>query len=620
MSAHLLPDSTIARLLWLQAQERPDAPALVAEGCQPLTYAELMAQLGAVRSRLNEAGIGRNDRVALLVPDGPQMAVAFLAVSACATCAPLNPAYRGDQIEFYLTDLKAKALILFPGLESPAESVAQAQGLPVFELKPTGSAAGLFELSGGHAALPAQGGWASPDDVALMLHTSGTTARPKLVPLTQRNLCASATNIRRTLRLSEQDRCLNIMPLFHIHGLVAATLSTLASGASLVCTTQFDPESFFSRLETFRPTWYTAVPTMHQAILTAAPAHLELIARCSLRFVRSSSSSLPPTVMAALERTFEAPVIEAYGMTEAAHQMASNPLPPAMRKPGTVGLAAGPEVAVMGENSADLLGQGEIGEVVIRGENVTPGYSDNPKANRTAFVDGWFRTGDQGRLDGDGYLVLTGRLKELINRGGEKIAPREVDEALLEHPEVAQAVTFAVSHVSLGEDVAAAVVLRSTARIGERELRRHLFDRLADHMVPTRVLIVDAIPKGPTGKIQRLGLAAILADRLRAEFEAPEGPFEELLAAIWAEVLHAAAIGRNDNFFSLGGDSISATGVTARVRAALDVDLPLGAVFREPVLTDQAQVIADTLVAEIEDLSEEEAQQHLLSGSRQSSV
>jgi len=372
------------------------------------------------------------------------------------------------------------------------------------------------------------------------------------------------------------------MPLFHIHGLMAATLSSLMAGGSLVCTSGFDVEQFFPSIESFQPTWYTAVPTMHQAILSMAKEHHETINSHPLRLIRSSSASLPPQVMAGLEEIFNAPVIESYGMTEAAHQMSSNPLPPHSRKPSSVGVPAGPEIAIMDETSSSLLAQGKIGEIIIRGENVTSGYANNPNANQEAFSNGWFRTGDQGYFDPDGYLFLTGRLKEIINRGGEKIAPREVDEILLAHPAVSQAITFAIPHATLGEDVAAAVVLEKHEQVFQRELRHFAFERLADYKVPTQILVVDEIPKGPTGKLQRIGLAEKLAIQLRPEFAEPTEPVEKILAQIWGEVLNQNRIGIDDNFFALGGDSLKAVQVVARVRATLEITLPLPAIFQEP--------------------------------------
>ena len=348
------------------------------------------------------------------------------------------------------------------------------------------------------------------DAIALILHTSGTTSRPKMVPLSQANLAASAANIVATLGLAPSDRCLNVMPLFHIHGLVAPVLATLAAGASVSCSPGFDALRFFSWLSEVKPSWYSAVPTMHQAILARARRNEEAVQANELRFIRSSSASLPPQVMQQLEATFGVPVIEAYAMTEAAHQMCSNPLPPAARKPGCVGPAAGPEVAIK-DAAGNTLGAGAEGEIVIRGANVTEGYINNPEANAGAFHDGgWFRTGDQGVMDEDGYVKVTGRLKEIINRGGEKIAPLEIDEVLLDHEAVQQVCAFAAPHPKLGEDVAAAVVLAEGGEASERELRDFAAERLADFKVPRRILFVDEIPKGPTGKIQRIGLAKAL--------------------------------------------------------------------------------------------------------------
>lgn len=491
-------------------------PAICAPGRRPLDYRGLRDHVEALGESLARGGIGPDSRVALVLGNGPEAASAFLAVAAHAAAAPLNPAYREPELDFYVSDLEPQLLVVDPSVGDAARAVAQRRAIPVAELEARADApAGVFRLrlpsspGGRRAGPPGRGG---QRDVALLLHTSGTTARPKMVPLLRSNLLASASSIASTLALTEADRCLGVMPLFHIHGLMAAVLASLAAGASVYCTRGFDALRFFSWLEDSRATWYTAVPTMHQAVLDRAPRNADILGANRLRFLRSSSASLPPAVMQRLEETFGAPVIESYGMTEAAHQMASNPLPPRPRKPGSVGPAAGPEVAIMDERGR-LLARGAQGEVVIRGPSVTPGYLDNPQANEAAFVDGWFRTGDQGRLDEDGYLWLTGRLKEIINRGGEKISPREVDELLLEHPAVAQVVTFAVPHPRLGEDVAAAVVRRDGVFVTERELRAFARSRLAPFKVPRQILFLDEIPKGPTGKLQRIGLAEQLGLR-----------------------------------------------------------------------------------------------------------
>ncbi len=488
----------------------PDAPAIGAPRREFLDYAGLGEHIDRTVASLNQLGLGRGDRVAIVLPNGPEMASAFVSIAAGTTTAPLNPGYRRAEYDFYLEDLAAKALIVEAGSESDSVESARSLGIPVLTLRvPEGARAGEFEIEADPdvelepttSPEPTQ-----PDDVALVLHTSGTTSRPKIVPLLHRNVCASAKNIRATLSLTPEDRCLNVMPLFHIHGLMAPVLSSLSSGASVSCTPGFNALKFFSWLDKVEPTWYSAVPTMHQTLLARAGRNEESVARAQLRFIRSSSAALPPQVLAELEETFGVTVVEAYAMTEAAHQMTCNQLPPGVRKPGSVGPAAGPEVSIM-DDEGNLLKPGNVGEIVIRGPNVTPGYENNPDANATAFTNGWFRTGDQGVMDDDRFVTLTGRLKEIINRGGEKISPKEVDEVLMDHPAIQQVCTFAVPHDKLGEEVAAAVVLREGAEATTGDIRRFASERLANFKVPHTVVVLDEIPKGPTGKLRRIGLA-----------------------------------------------------------------------------------------------------------------
>ena len=574
-----LPDS-LPTIFERNAALHGDRPALLGEGLPPASHRQLWEQAQAVAGRLRALGIGRGDRVAIMLPQGPEAASAFLAVACAATAAPLNPAYGQSECAFYLEDLRAKAIIVPQGAHSPARAAALALGVPVLELAPDPAGAGLFGLWGETGLAPSTDALAGPEDTALVLHTSGTTARPKIVPLSHANLCASAGHIGATLGLGQTDVCLNLMPLFHIHGLLACVLASLAHGGATVCGRSNGAAAFLTNLGVWKPTWYSAVPTLHQAILAEA-ARLPQPLATSLRFIRSSSAALPPRVFAELEATFGVPVIEAYGMTEAAHQMASNPLPPGVRKPGSVGLAAGPEVAIL-DGAGAVLPPGGTGEIVIRGANVTAGYENNPEANAQAWSNGWFRTGDLGHLDDDGYLFISGRLKEQINRGGEKISPREIDEALLAHPSVHQAVAFAMPHPTLGEDVAAAVVLRAGASVDEAQLRAFALERLPDFKAPTRIIVLAEIPKGATGKVQRIGLAAKLQDALAVVHDEPATELERQVAAAMGEALGWTGIGRHDNFFMSGGDSLGATRVLARLCRLLGRDLPAGLLFRLP--------------------------------------
>ncbi|HVH27647.1 MAG TPA: acyl--CoA ligase [Vicinamibacterales bacterium] len=461
-----------------------------------VTYGSLRDQVEAVADGLAAAGIVRGDRVGIALPNGLPTIVGFLAASMAGTAAPLNPAYKEDEFRFYLEDTRARVLLLPPeGAEEARRAAAGRVPILTVSMDP----AGVVSLDGAPRRAPLDPPTAN--DVALILHTSGSTGRPKRVPLSHANLTISTGNVARSYALTADDVSLCVMPLFHVHGLVASTLATLATGGTIVVPGKFNPLSFWRVARDYGVTWYSAVPTLHQLLLArvepgaARPAGAE-----KLRFIRSCSASLPPPVMHDLESAFGAPVLEAYGMTEAAHQMASNPLPPGARKPGSVGPGTEVRISIM-DGDGHHLAAGERGEVVIQGPNVITGYENNPEANATSFVDGWFRTGDQGFLDPDGYLMLTGRLKELINRGGEKISPREIDELLLSHPAIAEAVCFGFPHPTWGEEVAAAVVLRTPAT--EPELLAYCKEHLSDFKRPKQIHITDAIPRTATGKIQR---------------------------------------------------------------------------------------------------------------------
>ncbi len=574
----------ISELLESVAKGAPAAIAIAAPGRIPLTYDRLRLHIHEVRNTLNAMGVGRNDRLAVVVPDSPEAVVAFVAVAASAAFAPVNPWYRATEFDSYLSKLQAKALIIRSGVHSPVIAVARQRGIPTIELVPDVAAeAGTFTLVGEMRGGSARSGFAEPAETALILATSGTTAHPKLVPLTHANICCSAINIAASVGLSRQDRCLSVMPLYHIHGLIGALLSTLLVGGSVVCPPGFDPTGFFACLKEFHPSWYTAAPTIHRMVLSHATGHGDIIRRCPLRFIRSSSAPLPPEVMAELERVFNAPVIEAYGMTEASYQICSNPLPPRPRKVRSVGIPTGCELGIIDE-VGNRLPPEALGEIIIRGPNVVGGYEGDSAANAAAYVNGWFRTGDQGYVDRDGYVFIKGRFKDVINRGGAKIAPSEVEEVLAEHPAIAQAVVFGIPHRTLGEDIAAAVVLRAHASATESDIRKFAATHLADFRVPCRVLIVDHIPSGANGKLQRSRLADTFTPLLKSQFVRPNDPLESELAEIWANVLSLQQVGVHDNFFELGGHSLLAGQLLARVRERFQVDMTLRAFFATPTV------------------------------------
>ena len=476
---------------------------LTSENNPPLLYKDLKLFVNKIASQLAGNGILNKDRAAIVLPNGPFMASSFLSISSYMSAAPLNPSYKTDEYEFYLKDLNPKIVIVEPNSTNKVVEVAKNLNIPVCEMKikkddPSGWF-NLFDIESKYQ-LPEE------NDEALVLHTSGTTSRPKIVPLTNKNIYSSAENISKSLNLSEADHCLNIMPLFHIHGLIAILAASIRSGASVCASNGFNALKFLELAKSEKITWYSGVPTMHQAILLRAEKNLELAKNLNLRLIRSSSASLPPAVFEKLNNVFGCSVIEAYGMTEATHQMTSNPLPPKKQKPGFVGIPAGPEVCIMDEKDK-ILNQGETGEICIKGDNVTLGYDNNPEANKNSFTNGWFRTGDQGYFDENGYLKISGRLKEIINKGGEKISPLEVDNVLMDHPLIEQAVCFGYEDKMLGEDIAAAIIVKEGKNCSETDVKTYVQEKLAKFKIPKKIFFVNEIPKGATGKLQRNVLA-----------------------------------------------------------------------------------------------------------------
>mmetsp|Transcript_95380 Transcript_95380/g.251989 ORF Transcript_95380/g.251989 Transcript_95380/m.251989 type:complete len:522 (-) Transcript_95380:312-1877(-) len=485
-------------------------PAIVVtEGGLTISREELRKSVSMLGRELTANGAGKGDTVAFALANTVEYVNLFLATAkAGAVAAPFNAAYKAAEFDFYLKDTSAKLMLLPPEGNAAAEKACMAAGVPIFAVVMDDDGQVHLQALGAHKApalatiVPAKVSGA--EDVALFLHTSGTTSKPKGVPLLHRNLMTSIKNIVATYELSEKDISYLVMPLFHVHGLMAGLLAALAAGGTVVLPRggKFSAQVFWNDIKAHGATWYTAVPTMHQILLGRA-AESKDHEGVQLRFIRSCSASLAAPVLLRLEETFKAPVLEAYAMTEAAHQMTSNPLPKhGARKPGSVGKGTNVKIAILAEDGKEMP-VGQIGEVCIQGQNITPGYHNNPKATEEAFAHGWFHTGDQGMLDADGYLTLTGRLKELINRGGEKISPLEVDAALMASDSVVEAVAFAAPDEKYGEEVFAAVVLKAGAKITDAEILAIAKELLGDFKVPKKLFITDALPKTATGKIQR---------------------------------------------------------------------------------------------------------------------
>lgn len=568
----------IGDLLAFHARTMPEAAALLAPGRPPLTYGALGAAIVHLVRALRGLGITPADRIAVALPRGADSALALTAVASACACVPINPDFTADELQRYFSELKLTALVTRADMNSPSRDVARALDIAVVDFVPGPETdLGGCEFVGPTIRPACADGTACAEDDAFILLTSGTAARPKMVPLTHRNVCLSAQNAGRVLSLAPHDRLLNVLPLFHAHGLISGLLTALAAGSSVIVTNGFDASSFFGWMRDLQPTWYTAVPTIHRALLTAAEASPERVRSSSLRLIRSASSSLAPAILNGLEAMFGVPVLETYGMTEAASQISANPFE--LRKIGSVGRAAGPEIAIMDE-AGRLLTHGQHGEIMLRGPNMCRGYYNDEAATQAAFRNGWFRTGDFGYLDADGYLFIVGRIKDVINRGGQKISPLEVEEVLLAHPAVLEAGVFAIPHAKLGEIVAAIVVLRDNAEAISDQLRQFARKRLAAYKVPSLIRSVAALPKGASGKVKRNSLAELIsAPDEHDEMQLPRSELETRLAEIWANLLELPQVGIDQDVFALGADSLAVTQMRSRLRERFNVDFSFEDIF-----------------------------------------
>ena len=475
----------------------PHHNAIECPGCEPLTYRDLRQQILYVVRTLNLMGFHRNDRIAVITPAGPETAVIIISVMAGFTVIPLNPQYREQEFADIFSRLSIKAIIVQKEGQTAATNVAMLRNIPIIQLVPVSNIAGKFDLSPAVLNGLVEPEFAIAPDNAYILLTSGATAESKVVTKTQKQWIVGMWRTCIYQKITSADRCLHIIPYFHGLGGGSLLLSPLISGATVICTKDFIPSDFLHLLLTYRPTWYMASPALHAGILREIKKRpSDELKNNSLRYIRSGMAFLPKDVRRELESTLGVPVIESYGSSEVGN--VSLNLPP---KEGSVGIPFVDYLEVIDENDEPLK-PGGIGEIIIKDSGLFNGYENAPEENRAAFIDGWFRTGDLGYLDDEGYLFLTGRKKEMINKGGEKISPSEIDAVMKSHPLVRDAMAFGIAEPVLGEDIAAMVV-PADERITETDLRMYLIDRLVQFKIPKRIYFVDAIPKTPTGKPQR---------------------------------------------------------------------------------------------------------------------
>jgi oxalate---CoA ligase len=569
---------TVLELLALQARTRGADPAILAPHQRLLAYRALYEGVEAAGATLAGMGLGRGSRIALALSNGPDAAIATLAVMNWSACAPLNPALSNDGGASILSQLRIDALIAVEGDESPLVAAARALRLTVVRLRRLAqSVSGTFALwaESARAATAAQA--PRNDDLALVMQTSGTTSKPKVVPLNHAQILACA----RQFPLVADDRALSVTPLFTKGALGIDLFAPLAAGASTVITPGFSAAHFVGWLDEFRPTFYSASPTIQAAILEAL-RQCKPAPPCSLRYARSSSKALPQAIQCGLEEALGVPVIQGYGMTESG-LIAQNPLALGAQRLGSAGIPRHIDVAIRDAHGR-AVAPPTVGEVTVRGPSVMSGYEDDAEANRLAYNDGWFRTGDLGYFDGDGYLFLTGRVNEIINRGGLKVSPAEVDEIFVGHPDVREAVSFPVPHPSLGDDLAVAIVLRPSATASAEKLREFAIEHLVPHKVPSVVVVVPDLPRNALGKVWRRGLADTLRGALQTAYVPPRDDDEQIVAAIFAEVLGLPRVGALDNFFCIGGDSLRAAQTLSRVEARTGAQMEMLSLFKAPTV------------------------------------
>jgi acyl-CoA synthetase (AMP-forming)/AMP-acid ligase II/acyl carrier protein len=582
--------TTIYQVIEDHTRQNPHSIAIFSTVHQnSLTYQDLWKLINNIHQQLGYLGVTKNHKIALLASaNSAETATAILAFSSCATCVVINPQLTERELTEYLSQLSIQMIFYFPEYTYLVNQVANKLNLKPIELIREPNSVGKFNLAIEEEKHFQQNNFTQENDLALIFATSGTTGRSKLVPLTHKSLYYCCENTAKILQLSEQDICLNMIPLYHVHGIVTNFFLPLFSGGKVCLNGDFNPDLFLDWLTESQATWYSVSPPIHQIILNIIQEKGLENRQIHLRFIRSGAASLSSQIITALEQLLNIPLIEAYGMTEIPN-LTSNRLE--LRKLNSVGKTIGSEIAIIDE-LGNFLPQGEIGEVIVKGENVISSYLNNDEVSQNSFINGWFRTGDLGYLDEDSYLFLQGRIKEIINRGGNQIAPQEIDNLLLQLPQIKEAVTFPIPHKSLGEDLVSAVVLHKDLYISPPNIREYLSKLLAEFKIPSQIILVPEIPKGTTGKVQRFKLADVLKTYYYQprNYAPPITKNQKLLVEIWTEVM-GETIGIYDNFFERGVDSIRAMMIINRLEQKTGKNLQIHLVFNYPTIAEICQFL-----------------------------
>lgn len=584
---------TIAHAIAERAASDPTRPAIVCGGFPPFSFRELDWKIEQIGKVLSAAGVAASSRLGVMLPHGPEAAIVAVAVSAHAIGFPLNPTLSAAEFEFELARADLDAIVLPDWVKLPATGTAQTRPVGIFYASRATGSLSEINLKPG-VEVPStrrRFGVPTPRSVAVIQTSSGSTGTPKLILVTHANLFDIAAKMHTWFGLSPSDRCACVLPIYSGFGFKIALVAPLLIGGSVSLTKTQQPEDIAAWSSDLHPTWFVATPTyLHAALdkLRDAP----IAPPSSLRFFASTSAYLPEAVRMGLEAALGIPGLEFYGLREAGI-VAANPAPPATRKAGCVGLVS-PDVAILG-NDGDVLPRGATGAIAVRGQGVSPGYIEALPTGCDTLVNpvsqtAWMLTGDLGTIDEDGFLSIVGRMKEIINRGGEKISPYEVEKVLLQHPAVREAGVFGVPHPRLGENLAAVVVLQPDAGTTSTELRTFLRAHLAAAKVPPRVDIVNSIPKSHIGKISRIRLAEATANRDH-RIDPPEHPLEFQITEIWQRLLQRADIGIHDDFFEAGGDSLLATQMLLEVEAIIGRRLSQSALTEASTIHQLAKIV-----------------------------